>query len=125
MELKRIEDWQPQYWEGKENILIRLWVYTQRGLGIINEFKYLVAGIMAGYVILKLTNPWLALMVGILSLPPLIFLGRWQLHKVSKVSEWVSAQKGSVLGYSGYNIQVRSMELLESIDKKLDELLKK
>jgi hypothetical protein len=109
----------PKYWEGRENILIRLWIYTQRGLGMVNEWKYLVAGIMAGYVILKFTNPLWMLVIGAISLPILILLGRWQLHKVAKVSEWVGVQHGSVLGYNSYNLQVRTLETLEAILKKL------
>ena len=124
MELRKIDEYVPIYWEGKENILIRLWVYAQRGLGIINEFKYLVAGIMAGYVILKFTNPWWMLLIGFISLPFIIILGRWQLHKVSKVSEWVGTQYGSVLKYNSYNLQIETVELLKSIDKKLAQLNK-
>jgi hypothetical protein len=124
MELKKIDAYVGIYWEGKENLLIRVWVYAQRGLGIINEFKYLVAGIMAGYVILRFTNPWWMLVIGLVSLPFIILLGRWQLHKVSRVSEWVGVQYGSVLGYNNYNLSIRTVELLEDINKKLDNLNK-
>lgn len=122
MEFKQIEgtEYIKTYWEGKENKLIRLWVYVLRGLDMVNSFKYLVAGLMAGYVILKLTNPLWMLIIGVASIPPLILLGKWQLKKVSKVSEWVSTEHGTVLKYSNYNLQVRILETLQEIEKKLN-----
>ena len=35
------------YWEGKENKIIRWWVYAQKGLQEFNEFKYFVLALAA------------------------------------------------------------------------------
>lgn len=117
MNLQPIDEYVPSYWEGPKNILIRYYVYAQRGLSLINDFKYLVAGIMAGYVILKFASPIWMLWIGLISLPILILIGRWQLHKVQKVSEWVGTQFGSVTKYNSYNMSIRQLEILEEILK--------
>lgn len=119
MKFERIEDHQPALWQGKQNILIRLFTYAKVGLQQVNDYKYIGAAIFGIYYTLKLHH-WIWLVVmGVVSVPILILLGRWWLYKGSKASEFVTTQKGSVLGYNQYNIAVRTMELLESIDKKL------
>lgn len=118
-ELKRIDEYVPQYWEGRKNILIRYYIYALKGLGQVNEFKYLAAGILATYYTLKFTNPIWMLWIFSISIPVLIIIGRWQLHKVSKVTEWVNTQFGSVNGYNGYNMQIEQIELLEKILEQL------
>lgn len=111
------------YWIGHQNKLIRYWIYALRGLQMINEFKYLIAGLISGYVILKLTNPMWMVVIGVACLPVLIVLGRWQLKKAQKVDQLVSTELGSVLKFNSYNIQVETLEILEEISKKLDKLL--
>lgn len=111
-----------EYWEGRQNKMIRWWVYLMRGLTMCNEFKYVLAAIISGYVILKLTQPILMIIVGIASLPLLIILGRWQLRKASKVEQWIGVEHGSVLRWNSYNLQVKTLEMLEEISIKLDKL---
>ena len=110
------------YWEGHHNKLIRLWIYTQRGLQMLNEFKYLLAAIISGYVILKLNQPVWMVVVGLASLPPLIILGRWQLRKVGKVEQWIGTEYGNVLKWKPYNILVKQLELFKEILKTLEEI---
>src|SRR3990167_5273934 len=111
-----------EYWQGQGNRIVRYYYYAQRGLGLLNEFKYLGAAIFGVYITMKFTNPiWLAVMV-IVSLPPLIIIGYWQLKRIARVSEWVGTHFGSVLGYNTYNIQVRQTKLLEEISRCLKNL---
>ena len=120
MELKRIEEYLPEYWEGRTNTVVRYWVYLNRGLDVANQLKYVVAGILALYVILKFTNPiWMAVMF-IISLPILTFIGRWHLYKAAKSQEYITTIKGSVTGYSNYNAQVEIVVLLKQILAKLN-----
>lgn len=109
------------YWEGTQNKIIRLWVYLKRGLDQVNEFKYVAAAIISLYVILKITNPLWMIIVALACIPPLMLIGRWQIKKVGKVEEWIGTEHGSVLRYNNYNIQVRQLELLEKINKKLNK----
>ena len=120
-EFKKIEAYLPEYWEGKTNQIVRLWVYLNRGLDVANQLKYVIAGILALYVILKFTNPvWIVVMF-VVSLPILTFIGRWHLYKAAKPQEYITTIKGSVIGYNNYNMQIRVVELLEQILKKLNE----
>ena len=120
MELKKIDDWVPEYWEGKTNLLIRLWTYAKRGLDIVNDFKYVGAGIFGVYFTLKLANPlWIAAML-LGGMPVLIVIGRWHLTRASKAQEFVTTVKGSVVGYSSYNLQVEQVALLKQILEKLN-----
>lgn len=92
-----------------------------RGLDLVNQAKYLIVGILGLYAVLKLTNPlWMAAMF-VVSIPVLIVMGRWQLYKVSKTQEYVTVTTGTVLGYAGYNMTVRQIELLEAINAKLND----
>ena len=114
-----IEEQMPEFWEGNQNMLVRYWTYLHRGLDLINQAKYWIAGVIAMYVMFKLSNPlWMAVMF-ILSTPVLIIVGRWHLYKASKPQEFIIAQKGTVLGYKPYNMQIRQLELLEEILKEL------
>lgn len=118
-ELKKIDNYIPEYWEGNENILVRLWTYLYRGLDFINQGRYLIIGILGIYALLKFTNPlWMAGMF-IIAVPILIVLGRWHLYRVSKVQEFVTTIKGSVLGYNSYNVSVEGVELLQGILQEL------
>ena len=119
--MKKIIGFVPEFWEGKTNILVRLWTYAKRGLDIVNDFKYLGAGIFASYYTLKLVNPIWMVMMFVVALPILILIGRWHLFRASKTQEFVTTVKGSVLGYDSFNIQVEILEKLEEINKKLDE----
>ena len=110
------------YWEGHQNRLIRLWVYLLRGLNMFNEFKYVLAAIVAGFVILKITEPIWMVVAGLAVIPPLIVLGRWQLRKAGKVDQWIATEHGSVLKWADYNIKVETLNKLDEISKKLDKL---
>ena len=110
-----IDTYVPEFWDGNENLVVRLWTYLHRGLDFVNQARYWIIGILGLYAVLKLTNPvWIAAMV-VVSSPILIFVGRWHLYRVSKTQEFITSTKGTVLGYSSYNVQVRQMKLLEEI----------
>ena len=111
-----------KYWDGKSNFLVRMYIYAQLGLAAINNAKYLVAGIITIYVILKFTNPLWMLAVGIISIPFLILIGRWQMHKANKIQEYANTTKGTVLGYQGWNVSIETLNTLKEISAKLDKL---
>lgn len=119
LKLRAIEEYVPIYWEGRQNILIRLWTYTKIGLQQINEFKYVAAAIFGIYYTFKLANPFWLIVMFFISIPCLILIGRWWLHRGAKTAEWVNTHFGSVIGYNSYNLQIKQTELLEKILKKL------
>ena len=113
--MEKIEDLIPEFWEGKQNIFNRYWTYLKKGLDLITEARYLIISILGGYAVLKLTNPWWLAVMFIVSIPILIVAGRWYLYKVSRVQEFVTTIKGSVLGYKPYNLSVEQVDLLKQI----------
>jgi hypothetical protein len=120
MELKKIDSFIPEFWEGNQNVLIRIWTYIKVGLDQVNNFKYVAAFIFGIYLTLKFSNYlWLAGMF-LISVPILALLGHWWLYKGSRTSEYVMNTKGTVVGYQNYNAQIETIELLKKILKKLN-----
>lgn len=125
MEFKQIKDYRPEYWEGKQNLLVRLWIYLHRGLDFVNQGRYWIIGTIGLYAVLKLTNPFWIIVMFLITTPLLIVAGRWHLQRVAKVQEFITTIKASVLGYSSYNVAVETMRLLEKNNQLLEQLLKK
>ncbi len=109
------------YLYGKTNFLYRCYFYTMSGLHVVNEFRNVFLGIFAIYITLKLTNPiWIPVMA-FPSIFILIFLGRFQVHKLSKMGEWLSMRFATHYGIKNYGFSQQQVELLEEIR----DLLKK
>ncbi len=121
MEYQPINNNVPEYWEGPKNILVRLYAYLQIGFAETNNAKVVVAGIWGLYLLLNIHQAWWVAVMAAVIVPVLVFVGRFKLYKVAKPQEYTMTTKGSVLGYSAYNLQVRTVELLEEIAKHLNQ----
>jgi hypothetical protein len=119
MDFKPINDYVPEYWEGRHNILVRVWVYLSTGLDFINQGRYLIIGILGLYAVLRLDSWTILVLMFAISLPILTILGRWKLYKVNKTQEFVATVTSTVLGYNSYNINVENNELLKEIVNQL------
>ena len=109
------------YWTGSKNKIVRYWVYLEKGMELINKGRYFILAILGLYFTLKLTNPlWLGVMF-VVGTPTLIVVGRYYLHRVSRIQEWVNATFGSVLGYQQFNAVVESLEELRKIRELLEQ----
>lgn len=112
---KKLDKNRVKYWNGSTNKLIRFYFYSQRGLALLNEGRYLVMAVFALYYTLKLSNPiYLIGMFGV-AVPVLIVLGWVQVHKVGKVVDWLSIQFSTHFGRYQYT-------LLEEIRDSIREL---
>src|SRR3990167_9417444 len=58
-----VSEYDKTYDKGLFNHAVRAWFYLQRGLQVMNEFKYLVAGILAFYYTLELHSIPLLLII--------------------------------------------------------------
>jgi hypothetical protein len=105
-----------KYYKGFGNLLIRYYFYARRGLEFMNEFRYLIMGILAIFAILKLQNFWLIPLMFIISLPVLIFLGWLYVHKVAKPMEYYTVEHSTHWGRYQF-------ELWEDIRNLLKKLL--
>ncbi len=109
------------YWDGRTNYSIRLYFYIQRGLALLNEFRYLIFSVMALYALLKLNNPWYMVGMFLFSIPILLVLGWMFVHKMAKVMDFLNVQFST--HFSRYSVELQE-QILESINK-LNELIKK
>lgn len=114
-EARRVDKNIARYWNGSENKLIRFYFYSQRGLALLNEGRYLVMGVFALYYTLKLTNPiWLVGMF-VVAVPVLIVLGWVAVHRVGKVVDWLNVQFSTHWGRYQYTLLETQVDLLKEI----------
>ena len=115
---------QEEYLQGKENWFIRMWFYLQRGLGVIEKFKTPGAAIIALYAVLKLTNPMWMVWVTLAIFPPLIIIGHYDVHRMSKVTEWLSTKFSTHYGIKTFELNQETVKILGEI-KQILSLWKK
>lgn len=105
--------------ETTTNRAIKLYFYIYSGVSILNDFRNLFLGIFAAYFALKLNNPILLVLMFFFSLPVLVVVGYINVHKISKVKEWLSVKFGTHYGIQQFDYVKKTAELLEEINKKL------
>ena len=109
-----------EYLKGRENWLIRMYFYLNSGLTIINNFRNLIMGIFALYFLLKLTNPiWLVVML-LASLPVLVVVGYYNVHRMAKINEWLSMKFSTHYGIKQFTYVEEQVQLLKDIKNKLN-----
>ena len=101
-----------------------MYFYVSAGLGIVNEFRNLILGIIGVYLTLKLDDPWIMVVIFIVSILLLVPTGWFVVHRISKVREWLTTKYGShyqiqTFDYvkAQYEESVRIRELLEALTK--------
>lgn len=98
--------------------LIKLYFYVTSGQAVVDQFRYLIMGVFALYVMLKLTNPLFLVLMLIIAMPVLFLLGWCNVHYISKVRERLSVQYGT-------HYQLKQFEMMEEQVKLLKEILGK
>jgi hypothetical protein len=112
-----------KYWEGKENFFIRYFTYMERGLGVFNQFKYYIALPFATYYTFEFMKAygslfWIPLMI-IGGLPILIIVGRYQLQKMNKTTDYVNTITGSIFQYKPMQMSIEQVKYLKEIRDEL------
>lgn len=110
-----------KYLTGKHNKAIRIYFYLERGLEILNAFRNLFLGILAIYIALKLTNVLWMIAMFIPCIIILVGVGWYNVHKLSKLKEWLGMRFSTHYGIRSFNYQQRQCELLEEIKEKLNQ----
>lgn len=109
----------------KGHKITKVYFYIRQGLALANEFKYLIAGVIAFYYTLKLDNIlWLFLMI-IVSLPILFVAGWFAVHKMAKVLDWLGIEYGTYWSRYSFVLQERIIELLEKMKNDIAEIKEK
>lgn len=108
-----------EYLQGKENFAIRMFFYLDNGVGILNQFRNLFLGIFALYFTLKLDNPFWLVVMFCVSIPILIIVGYYNVHKIAKVKEWLSTKFSTHYGIKQFELVEEQTKLLKQIKQKL------
>ena len=107
------------YRTGVKNKIIRLWFYLNRGLSIVNEFKYLIAGILALYYTLHFSNPLWIVVMFFVSIPTLMVIGWTWVHHVAKAIDWFTVEFSTYWNRKAFDLQEEQNRLLGEILLKL------
>lgn len=113
------QQYDKDYMPGIENKGIRYYFYLNAGLNIVNIFRNLILAILGLYIALHWNN-WLLL--PLMFIPSVIILtiaGYYTVHRVNKVSEWLSLRFGTHYGIKSFNYQQETVEQLKQINFKL------
>lgn len=105
------------YWDGHRNKLIRYYFYIQKGLALLNEFRYLIMAVMATYALLKLDNPWMMPLMFAGSIPILLILGYISVHYMSTVMDFLGIQFGTHFGRRSVELQEETLAVLKELQK--------
>lgn len=104
-----------KYLKGKENWFIRMNFYVNSGLGIVNNYRNLIFAIFGVYITLKLTSPLWLIGMFILALPVLMVLGYYNIHRMSKINEWLSIKFATHYAIKQFNLNEEQVKLLKDI----------
>lgn len=119
--MKDLSEYDKEYLPGFYNRLVRYYYYLESGLNVLNEFRNLFLGIIAIYIALKLTNVlWMAVM----TIPSLILLtvaGYFNVHRLSKIKEFLSMRFSTHYAIKTYDYNKEQVLLLREIKDLLKE----
>ena len=115
-----------EYYEGKRNFIVRIYWYLDRGLDLLNQFKYLVGGIIALAVILKVEDSieWMVT-IFVIAVPLLILTGYLYVRYGARVLEYLNLKQATHFGQYNLKLQERQIELSEELLREIKKLTKK
>ncbi len=116
------QEYTKTYDKGVLNHSVRGWFYLQKGLDLVNQFKYLIAGILAVYYTLKLDSYAVLLGIFAASIPLLVLAGWVYTHKMAKALEWTGMVFSSYFARYNIDMSERNVENLSDIAKTLKEI---
>ena len=107
--------------KGLKREAVKYYFYTQQGLTLLNEFRYLLMGIFATYFSLRLDNVWLIPIMFVVAVPILMFFGWLSINHIKKIIDYLSIKKATTYGKYGYELNEKQLEALNKIVKILEE----
>ena len=116
------ENTRKRYFEGWKNKFIRQYFYLNEGLNLMNQFKYLVAGILALYYFLEKDNVWLMVLMFIGSIPVLTLIGSIWVHRARKSMDWFGIEYTTHFGKYQITLQEKQNKLLNELKEILGKL---
>ena len=114
------EEYAKKYWDGWQNFLVRQWTYFREGVNVGNEMKYLLATYIFSLWKSDVTIPgWILLWGGLLAVPIIIRVGRWNLIKANLSRQYFLTIQGSLTQFQGHNMSVFQVLLFIEMAKKM------
>lgn len=110
-----------KYLKGKENWLIRMYYYLRNGLSMLNDFHNVFLGMITLAITFKITSITFMLAIAIPGTLIFIILGYYNVHRISKMNEWLSMRFSTHYSIKSFNFTQGQYELLTEIR----DLLKK
>ena len=116
------------YWEGTTNRIARYWMYLRMANSAMNEFRsygYILTGIYIGTPYLH--DKWVITFsilggIVIISIPIMIYFGRWLLYKAQPAQEYAQKTKGSPYQYKVEDATIETSGHLKEIKELLIKL---
>ena len=109
----------PEPPNGLKKSAVKYYFYSQQGLKLLNEFRYLVMGIFATYFSLRLENIWLIPIMFIVAIPILIVIGWVSVNHVQKIIDYFHTKRATTYGKYGFDLNERQLKTLEDIRDEL------
>jgi hypothetical protein len=110
-----LSEYDKEYLPGFYNRVIRYYYYLESGLNILNEFRNLFLGILGLYIALKLTNVMWMIVMAVPSLILLTIVGYFNVHRFSKVKEFLGVRFSSHYAIKSYDYNKEQVLLLREI----------
>ena|SRR3990167_2098527 len=97
-------------------LVTKMYFYLDRGLGVLNNFKYQGAGILALYYLLKFESPvWLPVMFAV-SIPVLTIVGWLWVKKMAKALDRMNTDKGTYYAVYQFRLMEEQVRLLKKLN---------
>lgn len=120
--IKFVSDNEKEMLGGRKNALIRWYFYSQRGLTIINELRYIIIGIFGVYYFTRMDNPLFLLLMFIIAIPLLVMIGWFAVHHMAVVLEFLGVRYTTAFGRYSYELQEKILENLQKQTAALEKL---
>lgn len=109
------------YLQGKENWMMRMYFYLQNGLSLLNDFHNIFLAMITLDLTFGIKNIFVLTGIAIPALVIFVFLGYYNVHKFSKITEWLRLRFGSHFGIKSFNFTQGQYDLLVEIRDLLKE----
>lgn len=104
-----------KYLRGPHNWAMRMYFYLNSGLGMTNNFHTIAITLLAVAVVFKNMHPALLGALAFAAVLILIVIGRYNVHRLSKMSEWLNLRFSTHFGIKSFNYQEEQVKLLKEI----------
>lgn len=111
-----------EYLHGKENWSMRMYFYLQNGLSLLNDFHNILLAMITLNLTFGIKNIFILIGLAVPIVIAFVFIGYYNVHKFSKMREWLNMRFGTHYGIKSFNFTQANYEALTEIRDLLREL---